>query len=469
MSYPQRTNCTVMSTDELDRIRKLAERTAPDSHDHTKPQTETQRRLEASVARAKKWSNTIEGARAQRLKAQEKRKREQDEYYEKIHQEELELKRAERQKILDNAKKCHLEEAQPVRALNAALRLSAVVSGREAQLQDVARRREREVREEKEFVVHVKRMSALEETARREESVAAAQKTREVKRFNLEQIRLNEELRRLESAEVLEERERLKAQCEQAERAEREAQLRRAQKKQEANEENARFNAMSNRLRADQRDAELRKEAELRFEAERSDRIKAFIEAQRATERTRQQRRTEAIRPHLVQALQAMEKDPWVSAPVDEFYRRQDKVRREWDERWEAETAVTAEINEHLVAKHRADARVAEFERREADRHIFEDQEAFFKEEEAKKRAAAERARVYKATQELQLAENAVRRERARREQVEDERRAVREMFDAPKDYALRELQRHVAEGEVPAGPLVVTGQALLNDSITRR
>mmetsp|Transcript_5023 Transcript_5023/g.5774 ORF Transcript_5023/g.5774 Transcript_5023/m.5774 type:complete len:184 (-) Transcript_5023:13-564(-) len=125
----------VISASELQRIRNAIGATnAADASDVAQTKTRAQLLHEKSQARAKTWSNTLEGSR--RKKAEEKRIKLEIEELErqKVDAEEAKIQLDQRKATIDRANKLLYEESDRMKSFHSKMMLCDVIAEREAQM-----------------------------------------------------------------------------------------------------------------------------------------------------------------------------------------------------------------------------------------------------------------------------------------------------------------------------------------------
>ncbi|CAJ1432948.1 unnamed protein product, partial [Effrenium voratum] len=123
----------VISASELRRIREGIGAAGPDAEATQLTKTRAQLLHEKSQARAKTWSNTLEGSR--RKKAEEKRKKFEMEELErqKVDAEEAKIQLDQRRATIDRANKLLYEESDRIKSFHSKMMLCDVIAEREAQ------------------------------------------------------------------------------------------------------------------------------------------------------------------------------------------------------------------------------------------------------------------------------------------------------------------------------------------------
>lgn len=214
------------------------------------------RRDQLSKKRASTWSNTIEGARKQRIEAAEKRRKEKEDYMMKIHEEELALEVKNHDAIVQRAIDYYKNETEPARIVVQAQEAMDVKKG---QLKQMEEKKERKVQEEQgrlAFAAELRRLSELEQKKKEEDEIKRRNAENERKEINRQQIELNRTKKLQEEAENKENYERLKLAAQEEKAREEARRLERMRQQRQSDIDNAKFMELGEEKKAAEKEKE---------------------------------------------------------------------------------------------------------------------------------------------------------------------------------------------------------------------
>mmetsp|Transcript_16508 Transcript_16508/g.23092 ORF Transcript_16508/g.23092 Transcript_16508/m.23092 type:complete len:479 (+) Transcript_16508:109-1545(+) len=231
---------SILTAGELDRIKNLAINGSSGSGSKAKGKKSELKKK--SESRSQRWPNTLENARANKLKKRQERLDEIERKMQKIDEEEAKYRDEERQRQIQRAQDILYSQKDSVKQFNASKLLSEAMKQQQQQI-ELKKNRERQHREQ-EKMFHKMQMDGAKRLKEREEREAEF-RARQAKEFAAEQKRQlaefheRERLRKEEEAEI---GRKALALAKQVEREAEEAQLQRLRDIEAKNKEKVRDN-----------------------------------------------------------------------------------------------------------------------------------------------------------------------------------------------------------------------------------